>query len=253
MAFAGRLGEAFGNDRFEPVDPRELMLYVISNHDAGWMPIDELAEIDPTKGLPYNLIETPFDDRIHTTSGSPNYNAKHHPYCELMASMHTWGLYHGRFGLSDIVTLDLVDLDHRPRLEKVLDGEKKRQEMLRAELANDPESAPWVVEDHLFQNYKQLQFFDTLSLYFHRSGEGMRGDETFPHVPLTASADLDVTVTPVGEGTYAFSPFSFRKDGIEFSFTGRWMSPQPDWPESSLAGLLQSIPVVEQTVRLVAA
>ena len=40
-----------------------------------------------------------------------------------------------------------------------------RQRVLRARLEEDPETAPWIEEPHLFQNYKQLQFFDGLALY----------------------------------------------------------------------------------------
>ena len=39
-AFAGALARAFGNDAFEPVAPREEMLYVIDHHDAGWADYD---------------------------------------------------------------------------------------------------------------------------------------------------------------------------------------------------------------------
>ena len=34
-SFAGQLARVFGNDRFEPVEPREEMLYLIDHHDHG--------------------------------------------------------------------------------------------------------------------------------------------------------------------------------------------------------------------------
>ena len=34
-SFAGQLARLFGNDRFEPVEPREEMLYLIDHHDHG--------------------------------------------------------------------------------------------------------------------------------------------------------------------------------------------------------------------------
>ena len=39
-ALAGQFARAFGNDRFSPAFPRELMVYVTSNHDAGWAEFD---------------------------------------------------------------------------------------------------------------------------------------------------------------------------------------------------------------------
>ena len=59
----------------------------------------------------------------------------------------------------------------------MLDGELERQKRLKGELANDPAATAWLDERHIFQNYKQLQFFDTLGLYFHLRQEAERGEE----------------------------------------------------------------------------
>ena len=60
-ALAVQFAEHFGNDRFEAVEPRELMLYVVRHHDEGWRDLDAAALRDPTTGLPYNLVQTPFE------------------------------------------------------------------------------------------------------------------------------------------------------------------------------------------------
>ncbi len=253
LAFATKLGENFGNEKFGAVEPLDLMLYAINNHDAGWKPLDDAAAIDRDKGLPYNLIETPFDDRIRTTNGSPDANAGHHPYCELMASMHTHGLYHGRLGVSDIVVLDSIDDDHRPALDKILGKEEARQQRLKAELAADPETAHLVEEKYLLQNYMQLQFFDTLCLYFQRAGEGARGVETFPKVPINGDEDVSVTVKAVSDGVYSFSPYPWKTEGIELSFEGRWITPNSDHPEDNMADLMANTALSKQTVKFVAA
>ncbi len=253
LAFATKLGENFGNEKFGSVEPLDLMLYAIKNHDAGWKPLDDVAAIDREKGLPYNLIETPFDDRIRTTTGSPDAVAAHHPYCELIASMHTHGLYHGRLGVSDIVVLDLVDEDHRPALDKILGKEETRQKRLKGELAANPETAHLVEEKQLMQNYMQLQFFDTLCLYFQRAGEGDRGVETFPKVPISANEEVSVTVKGVSEGVYSFDPFPWKTEGLELSFEGRWIAPNPDHPEDNMADLMSNTDLSEQTVKFVSA
>ena len=36
LEFCGKLGRAFGNDRFERLDPYEEVIYVVENHDRGW-------------------------------------------------------------------------------------------------------------------------------------------------------------------------------------------------------------------------
>jgi len=248
--FAARLAALFGNERFEPVSPREQMLYVIGHHDAGWRALDAQALRDPATGLPYHLVRTPFARLVETSAASPDFNGATHPYCELMSSMHSWGLYNGRYGTSDKVLLNDLAADNRSLAEPMLDGERARQQRLRAQLAADPATAPWVEESHLFQNYKQLQFFDTLALYFNCAPEGERGATSFAHVPLSAGADTDVTITPLGSATYAFAPFPFAEDGATVHFEGRYLTPVAEGPDVRAA--LDRTPLARQVVRLVA-
>ncbi len=247
-ALAGQAARAFGNDRFEPVSPAKEMIYIVDNHDAGWAELDGRAPIDAGTGLPYNLVETPFEDIIGTSAASPEFNTRRHPYCGLLSSMHSWGLYNGRYGLSSHVLLDSLAAANRAHADRMLDGELDRQDRLKAELAEDPATAPWIEDGHLMQNYKQLQFFDTLALYFNRTHEAARGPESFDHVPLDEREDATITVEPRGESRFLFAPFPFAEDGIELSFTGRYARPAGDDETVDLGAL----PISRQSVRCVA-
>src|SRR2546430_13381054 len=156
-----QFARAFGKDRFEPVWPDDLMFYVVSHHDAGWAEFDRDPVTDETTGLPYNLIETPAKYITVTSRRSPDFNERHHPYCGLISSMHSWGLYNGRYGLSKLVLLDKIAAKDRPLADKMLNGELERQKRLKAELATDPDARAWLDERKIFQNYKALQFIDT--------------------------------------------------------------------------------------------
>lgn len=250
-AFAGELGRLFGNDDFEPLLPFDEMDFVISHHDAGWAAYDENPGFDAETGLPYNLVRTPIADIVKTGSGSPDFNEAHHPYCGLISSMHSWGLYNGRYGLSDHVLMDVIPAEVRPKVQAMLDHERARQERLKEELAEAPETARWIEPAHLFQNYKQLQFFDTLSLYFHMTHEGARREMTFTHVPLDSGRDVDVVIRPRGEGRYELHPFPFSRDGASVSFSGRYLAPAPD--AETMRARLKAAPRASQTVVLCAA
>lgn len=247
-AFAAALAANFGNDRFERVEPHKLMLYVIAHHDAGWKALDARAPRDPGTGLPYNLVQTPFEQIVATSSASPDFNGKRHPYCELISSMHSWGLYNGRYGMSEKVLLDGLAADNRAMADSMLEKERERQARLEAALAEDPDTRAWVEPDHLFQNYKQLQFFDTLALYFNCTHEAAREPSTFAHVPLNATADTEVRVTPLGRGRYAFDPFPFASGELELQFNGRFLEPVPEG--DSVAGALEAAPTTSQRVWL---
>jgi hypothetical protein len=139
--------------------------------------------------------------------------------------MHSWGLYNGRYGMSDKVLLDALAGANRELAAHMLAGEEARQGRLTAALRADPETAAWVEERHLFQNYKQLQFFDTLALYFHCTHASERTATRFLHVPADAQRDVALSLTPQGGGRYALSPYPFAVDQLELTFSGRYLTP----------------------------
>ena len=239
-ALAGQFAAAFGNANFEPVEPREVMLYVISQHDKGWAAFDAAPKLDPRTGLPYNLVDTPAEDITRTSAASPDFHEKHHPYAALISSMHSWGLYNGRYGTSDKVLINTIPAEQRHLAERMLEGELKRQARLKAKLAADPQAAAWLDDKHLFQNYRQLQFFDTFALYFNRDHEGSRKEARFPHVPMSAERDTTISVRPLEPGVYAVSPYPFSEDNAEFAFSGRYVKPLPKATDGEFAELLRA-------------
>mgnify|MGYP001812384125 CR=1 FL=1 len=245
---AGQFAAHFGNNEFTPVEPREVMLYIISNHDAGWRDLDAQALRDPATGLPYNLVQTPFEYIIKTSAASPEFKSQHHPYCGLISSMHSWGLYNGLYGMSDKVLLDGLAADNRVDADRMLDGEIGRQNQLRDALSGDSATASWIEESHVLQNYKQLQFFDTLALYFNCTHAEARETTTFSHVPMDGERDVDVTIQPLGDDLYALSPYPFNESEVEFTYHGRYLEPCNDGTD--VRAPLAAAPAQTQSIRL---
>jgi hypothetical protein len=242
MALCRQFANAFGNDKFEPLAPLDPMIFVVSNHDAGWAEFDRDPVTDDTTGLPYNLNDTPADYIIVTSRRSPDFNEKQHPFCGLISSMHSWGLYNGRYGLSKLVPIDNIPPDKRLLADRMLAGELERQKRLKEIIAKDPEIAERLDDRRLFQNYKQLQFLDTLALYFNRIHPSERRPQTFENVPLNAEQDIAVTIEPKAGGMYALSPFPFAPTQAEFAFAGRRLAPQDRAPESGWLDVLRTKP-----------
>jgi hypothetical protein len=249
-ALSAQFAEHFGNELFEAVEPREQMLHIIANHDAGWKDLDKSALRDPATGLPYNLVQTPFEHIVATSKASPDFNGATHPYCELLSSMHSWGLYNGRYGMSDKVLLNSLADDNRAAADRMLNAEIKRQERLKTQLRANPATAAWVEESRLFQNYKLLQFFDTLALYFNCVPEGERGEACFSHVPMNATKDTNVDINPVGPDTYALAPYPFDRENLTLTFEGRYLAPLA--AGDSVREELETAATERQSIRLVA-
>ena len=246
--FAAALAEHFGNEVFAEPAPRDLVLYLIAHHDAGWAALDARALRDPDTGLPFHLVHTPLAEIAKTSSASPDFNVRHHPYCGLLSSMHSWGLYNGRFGMSDKLLLDALQDEQRELLAPMLKHEEARQRTLTSELETDPHTGAWVERGALMQNYKLLQFCDTLALYFNCTAEGRRERSVFTHVPVCAERDTDVEVTPLGDAVYAFDPWPFAQNELALSFSGRVMNPVATG--DSVREQLDAAPVAEQAVVL---
>src|SRR5260370_27121278 len=125
---------------------------------------------------------------------------------------------------------------------------------VEAALGDNPATHDWVEARHLFQNYKQLQFFDTMSLYFHLRHAGERGAETYVHVPLTAEADTAVALKKIDDRVYSLDPFPFASDRLTIICRGRYVMPFPvDFPPDRVGAALRELSADRQTYELVPA
>jgi hypothetical protein len=259
-AMCGRMARAFGNDRFERPAPFDEVVYMVENHDRGWDAYDSNPGLDPTTRVPYIMARTPTPDAVKTNRGSPDFNEAHHPYCGLLSSMHSWGLYNGRYGFSKFVprsqtttSINVADA-HRALIDSMLAYEEARQARLKSTLAVDPITRDWIEQGHLFQNYKQLQFFDTMSLYFHLRHAGERGTETYVHVPMNRETDTIVTLHKIDERVYSLDPFPFVGDQLTIVCRGWYVMPfREEFPPDRVGAALRELPEDRQTYELVPA
>jgi hypothetical protein len=224
----------------------------VAHHDEGWKEIDATNTINPQTHLPYHLTQTPILRLIATGNGSPDYNEARAHYSGLLSSMHTYGLYHGRYGLSDKIFIDNFPAEYRPQVDAMLAVELERQERLKIAVRTNPFTAPYGTDEGLFHNYKLLQFFDTMALYFHMTHPSQRGVSQFQHVPRTVGDDVTLTIEPLdderGENYYRLTPFPFDGE-VSFATIGRLVNELPD--DADVAQTLAALPIVVQSARIV--
>lgn len=250
----GQLARAFGNENFHIPAPRALLIYIVEHHDAGWIPVDALAEQSPVTGLPHHLTQTPLPYLLKTSQGSPDFNEAHHAFCGLISSMHTYGLFNGRYGLSDFVFIEKMADDHKAAARTMLKHELARQTRLKQHLQADPATAAWVSDDYLFTHYKLLQFFDTLALYFQMTHAEVRQATQFLNVPDGWGNDHTLKITPQPDGTYHLFPWPFATSVLEVQTAGRYLSSAPtgtDFKEifARTPKEFQTYRIVKETVR----
>ncbi|WP_298775398.1 DUF3891 family protein [uncultured Shewanella sp.] len=246
---AGRFAKLFGNAYFEPVVPLNEMLYLINHHDRGWFELDAFPCVDPQTGLPWHLSNTPNALKVTTMMKSVNFNQAHHLYCGLLAVMHMWGIYHGRYGLSNNALIDTIPKEYKDEFNQQCILLEQRKTLLETQLKQDSITQAWL-KRYLWQNYKQLQFFDTLSLYFSCTCASQRQPHIFAQVPMSATATQTVTIQPLDNHHYLMSPFPFKHKTVSLRFKGQYLqSAKRDKPE--LFQALKDAPLQEQIVNIV--
>ena len=249
---------AFGNAAFERPEPYELIAYTVGHHDRGWDEADQTVVLDPESRFPRGIGTAPLTDGGNTGKLSADFNERHHPFCGLLSSMHSWGLYNRRYGYSEFRVRPggSTSIPIRPgqatEMHAMLDGELVRQDRLKGMLAADPKTRDWVANDRLMAIYKLLQFFDTLALYFHLRHKSERGEEVFTHVPKSVDQDTDVTLRPISGASYSLCPFPFAGEVVETACGGRYFDPVPEGTEKAdLTASFRALPETTQTYTLV--
>lgn len=245
---SGDLAALFGNEHFARPEPWDLIVYTIAHHDEGWADVDAAPDRDPYTGLVHHLTKTPLEKLMMTSRQSPNFNEQRHPFCGILSSMHSWGLYNGRYGLSDKIFIDSIDPAQRLAVQAMLDEELRRQERLKRILLADPATAEWAAGNRLFWAYKLLQLFDTLALFFQMTHAAARTPTQFLHVPVHGEHDITLTVTPVAPDVATVAPWPFTTPQVVVRCRGRMMMPQP--ADTDMVALFASLPLTEQCYTL---
>ena len=250
-AFSGQLARHFGNEQFQPLEPAELVVPLVEWHDEGWTELDDRFLVDPETNLPYSLTRTPLAEALPTSERSPTLAEARHPFIGLLSSMHSVGLFNGRFGLLEDQSL-LVKLppEVKAPVEAVIESETARQERLRAQLQADPSTAHLADEALIWRTYRALEFFDIFSLYIQCEHPSRQQETQIPHVPVDDDPEHDVTitVTPLGENRFRLAPYPFDDDPFEPATPGRYLAPQPEGTD--FAELWNATEPAEQRVRL---
>jgi hypothetical protein len=208
---------------------------------------------DPDVGLPRHLGRGyDIEPILETSRASATIHEAMHPFAGLISSMHSYGLYTGRYGIEDVAVVDRLPAEFLPAVRAFLASEEVRQERLREELRSSPTTEALATEGYIGRIYKTLEFFDRFSLYVQCEHPSRHTQASFGSVPADENAnnDVTVTVTPLGEGRYQVHPYPFKSDPLQVATPGRYMAPQDD--PSSLASAWNAAPPAEQRLTLIA-
>jgi hypothetical protein len=206
-ALSGELAEHWGNDEFAPLAPRDSVVMAAAHHDDGWRTWEAAPRVGPRTQRPYQFTDLPLAEHAAFYLTGVDAVAAQDAYAGLLVCLHLSGLYQRRFGIDPGIPVKRLSPEEDRTRGEVLDQLAARQQALRQRLAASQVPVRLLEEGHVWANYKLLQIFDRLSLYFC----------TLPPRPMTlgpapadyCGQDVELRLEPLGGQGVRVTPWPF--------------------------------------------
>lgn len=196
--FVGQLAAHWGNNEFAAPEPFDSMVRAAAFHDYGWLRYETSPLINPETGEPYPFLQVPLGGaQLEAYQWSLDWLADIDRYSGLIVNMHRTGLWKGRYGtITHPAGYNLSDISSE--VGELIERNEAWQEQERRSL--DP--------DKVWTNYRLLQVWDLLGLYFCCQDPY---DDHIEPVPTGYSNknSIRLSMKPAGASQVAFEPYPF--------------------------------------------
>jgi len=226
---AGQFAAHWGNDKFARLNPYPSMVLAAEAHDNGWWHWDINPSVDD-EGVPLAFTRTPREKRSGFYGKGIDYVVEKDLYAGLMVSMHGVGLPQQRYGSMPSMSkrvdeYSLGFIKEREPSHKTMMEQVARMEQYAG--ANSP--------DQIWFNYRMMQVFDRLSLFFcanfdistvpasgaHSQGKAYYGPAITPTPVRFGEPDIEVCLRAVDHGAVIAEPYPFDESPLRVAVSGR--------------------------------
>lgn len=211
---SGQFARAWGNaDGFAAPSPLGPVAVAAARHDDGWAVWERAPGLDRDGVAPRNFLDVEVPSHLAFYRAMIAAVLDHDPYAGLLVSMHGAGIYRGRYGTQPSLKLTFAD-EVRDQVEAFVAEQEELHARLVAQLG--------VPEDERWTNYRLLQVYDRLSLYFClRDVEAGEPDVLEP-VPRDYRGDeAAVAIEPAGPWRVRVDPYPFVESPAAFRLVRR--------------------------------
>jgi Protein of unknown function (DUF3891) len=215
----GQLAAHWGNGDFAAPVPYESVVRAATFHDYGWLRYETSPLISADTGEPYQFLQVPLTStQLEAYQWSLDWMAEIDPYSGLIVSMHRTGLWKGRYQtIKHPSGYNIKTLNRE--IETFIRHNEEWQQRAREKFDDD---AVWT-------NYRLMQVWDLLGLYFCCQTPYEDYIEPVPTRYGKDHGDTRVTMKPAGAGTVAFDPYPFDvrpcRIGLGFKRIRPWSFP----------------------------
>jgi hypothetical protein len=240
---AGLFASHWGNAQFATPEPFESVVRAAHFHDFGYLRYETAPAFNPETHETPNFRDVLTDaKRLDEYQWNVDWFLGPDPYASHLASMHRTGLWRGRYDAIEHPPHAIRP--QKPEVDAfVAKNEARRAEQLAA--------AGWDPQQ-LRVNYRLLQVWDLLSLYF-SCGEPY--DEHIEPIP-TSYADRDgegirMTLAPLDPRTVSFDPYPFDRRPLTIQLSARRLATQTFDSEAAFRRAYYQAPLEVLTYELV--
>lgn len=210
----GQIAAQWGNKDFAIAKPFVSMARAATCHDFGWIRYETDPIFDADSGETPHYLDVPNSSvQLQSFEDAAGWLAEVDPYSALMVNMHRTGLWRRRYNVIEhpkayLHPVGKPSMPLNAEIEAFIVQSEEQQEQQRKTLD----------EAEVWTNYRLLQVWDLLGLYFSCHDP----DEFYiTPVPQAYSASrtdgVRLTIKPVGGYEVAFDPFPFRSKGTKIS------------------------------------
>jgi len=198
---AGFLASHWGNATFAPLQPYESVTRAATFHDFGWLRYETRPEIDLKTGEPYTFITLPFNpQQLDAYQWCVDWLGSVDPYSALLVGMHRVGLWKSRYETITYPVWRYGGITLPAEINEFIARAEPVQEQERVAIGGDT----------IWTNYRLLQVWDLLGLYF---TVGEPYEHAVEPVPTAYDCDMRSGVRlqmhPLGDNRVAFDPYPF--------------------------------------------
>jgi hypothetical protein len=196
----GQLASHWGNDRFARPEPYDSVARAATFHDFGWLRYETAPAFDPQTHETPNFRDIPTSPtRLSEYQWCVDWFLGPDKYASLIASMHRTGLWRARYDA--IEHPKPVLRPQKADVEAYIEQNEARQQQERSSFD----------EDQVWTNYRLLQVWDLLGLYF---GCQDPYEDYIEPVPASYAngkpgESVRLKMTPQAPRKVAFDPYPF--------------------------------------------
>ena len=210
---AGQFAAHWGNARFEALEPFDSMARAVAFHDFGYLRYETSPHFNEETGETPNFRDvTTNAKRLEEYQWCFDWLLGPDPYAGLIVNMHRTGLWRGRYD-----AMKYPEHKRRPQPPEV-DAFVERNEAARETFIKES----GIDEQQLRINFRLMQTFDYLSLYFSCQEPYPDYIDPVPTSYTCAEGEgVKLTLTPIGHNRIAVDPFPFDADPCRFQLPAR--------------------------------